>query len=69
MSYTQKTNHPPTTESKMDNYPDDIRVHDNDPRSPFYEPKIGEAGCACGWYGHLSEDDWQCPKCGADDLV
>jgi hypothetical protein len=28
--------------SQYDNYPDDIRRYDNDPRSPFYDDSVDE---------------------------
>jgi hypothetical protein len=55
-------------ESLMDNYPDDIRKYDSDPRSPFYvEPIIRCKVCdSVVEEGEGAEDNtwgWLCDEC------
>jgi hypothetical protein len=46
--------------ARHDNYPDDIRNYDHDPRSPFYKPKPIECK-GCG--KEVMEDDaWESDK-------
>lgn len=40
----------------MNNYPDDIRQYDHDPRSPFYEEPVGY----CESCGHVLEEGVCC---------
>lgn len=57
-----------------DNYPDDIRNYDHDPRSPFYEsgPECDECGEEMsveidadedGRYVNTICENWDCPAC------
>jgi len=47
-----------------DNYPDDIRMYDHDPRSPFYV----EPGCKCGQRAKSECNDDECgPE--VDDFI
>ncbi len=47
------------------NYPDDIRLYDNDPRSPFYTQPLDSGSCReCGAFFHLDDlKDGLCKIC------
>ena len=53
-----------------DNYPDDIRLYDRDPRSPFYEepecPECGSNDFECE--GDKWEWSVKCNECGYEEF-
>lgn len=51
----------------MDNYPDDIRMYDKDPRSPFYEePPEVECPICDSVMDEIEAAYFVCPECGHD---
>ena len=50
-----------------DNYPDDIRMYDHDPRSPFYEEPMIECQLCENFYEseHMADDNY-CLACAKE---
>ncbi len=52
--------------SGNDNYPDDIRQYDDDPRSPFFDEPTHLPCADCGemnWADEYATDDIVCDAC------